>query len=101
MIIKYDNNTLFKKAMPEINTAIKKIPTYNNYNIKNKCPKDYQYIGMLNQILSELEADVSKLSTLKSNIQTKNQRITNIHKHVNELIYYNRIDMLKVQKRKI
>ena len=101
MIVKYDNNTLMNKVVPGINSAQKKVPTNEIYNLKTKCPKDFEYYSLLNQVLNELHADITRLAKLENNIKTKNTRINNIDQNIKNRIYSNRIENLKIQRSKL
>ncbi len=101
MIVKYDDSTLINKVVPGINSAKKKIPTNEMYNIKVKCPQDFNYYRLLNQLLNELQADITRLTKLENNITTKNSRIKTIDQNIKNRIYSNKIENLKIQKPKL
>ncbi len=101
MIVKYDNSALINKVLPGINTAKSKISTSEMYNIKSKCPDDFNCRNLLNQVLNELQADVTRLTTLSNNINTKNTRITVIDRNIKNRLYSDKVETMKIQKPKI
>lgn len=101
MIVKYNNNILMNRIVPDIDSAKSRISTSQMYNIKSICPKDFKYKGLLNQVLDELYSDVNRLNSLSNNITTKDQRIISIDRNVKNYLGSNRIETVSPQKRKI
>lgn len=101
MIVKYNNTELMNRVVPGINSAKNKIPTNEFYTIKNKCPDDFNYRNLLNQVLNELQGDSTRLKILANNINTKNTRIMTIDRNIKSKLYSDKIETMKIQKPKI